>query len=462
MESHYDKLNKKLDRLLERQKKHTMYTTHGQQQRSYPHTINLTNIQFASEEEALLDLGLQYSLQKPSATTWTNLALEMERAIKLLDDKVQSAFRIIAAKKLKQIYNTNHYNTTHKRQLHILKSINRKITNGYAMITRADKGKTTVIIHTHDHANKVHTFLSENNFHAISNDPTNKDHKRIQKALQQCDGVINKQQIKHMTQKNPAPPTLKALLKLHKPNITMRPVVNNRNAPVYKTAKKLNVTLNNHLHLNNQYTAFNSTTLANDLIKLKIDNKHRLLTLDIKDLYINIPIKETIDITRTQLLMNTDRQTTNQIITLQEIILGQNYFSFQGQIYQLVKGVAMGSPISGTMAEIFLKQLEKTHIKQLIDSNNITFYTRYMDDILIVYDSTCTTPKNILQYIDTIHSSIQLKLNQESNDSISFLDLLITRKPAYLEIDIFQKPTAADTTINFLSNHPLEHKLAAY
>jgi hypothetical protein len=47
-------------------------------------------------------------------------------------------------------------------------------------------------------------------------------------------------------------------------------------------------------------------------------------------------------------------------------------------------------------------------------------------------------------------------------DFTKFLDLLITRKPTSLELDIYCKPTATDTTINFLSNHPLEHKLAAY
>ena len=76
MESHYDKLNKKLDRLQERQKKTTTQATHRQQQQTYPRTVNLTNIHFTSEEKALLDLGLQYSLQKPPTTTWTNLTLE--------------------------------------------------------------------------------------------------------------------------------------------------------------------------------------------------------------------------------------------------------------------------------------------------------------------------------------------------------------------------------------------------
>jgi len=82
-------------------------------------------------------------------------------------------------KKLKQPYNTNHHNSTHKRQSHILKQMKHKIVNNNAMITQADKGKTTVIIYTHGYNDKVHTFLSENNFHTVPKDPTIKDQKLI-------------------------------------------------------------------------------------------------------------------------------------------------------------------------------------------------------------------------------------------------------------------------------------------
>jgi hypothetical protein len=85
-----------------------------------------------------------------------------------------------------------------------------------------------------------------------------------------------------------------------------------------------------------------------------------------------------------------------------------------------------------------------------------------VDGILIVYDSMLTTHESILQYINMIHSNIQLNPTQETNCNVSFLDLSITRKPAYLAIDIYRKPTTTETTINFLSNHPLQHKLAAY
>jgi hypothetical protein len=59
--------------------------------------------------------------------------------------------------------------------------IKQKITNNNAVITRADKGKTTVIMYTHDFNDKVHNFLSENNFRTIPNNPTTIDQRNIKK-----------------------------------------------------------------------------------------------------------------------------------------------------------------------------------------------------------------------------------------------------------------------------------------
>ena len=46
---------------------------------------------------------------------------------------------------------------------------------------------------------------------------------------------------------------------------------------------------------------------------------------------------------------------------LLQIILKQDYFSFQYNSYQPEKGFSMGSPISNTIAEIFLQYLEDMH-----------------------------------------------------------------------------------------------------
>jgi hypothetical protein len=122
----------------------------------------------------------------------------------------------------------------------------------------------------------------------------------------------------------------------------------------------------------------------------------------------------------------------------------------------------MGSPISGLIAEIFLQHNENKHIKQILDTKHTAFYTRYVDDILVIYDSTRLSPQDIHTYINGIHQNIKLKATPEENSAIDFLDLTITRIHNRLQIDIHRKPTATDTTINFQSNHPTEQKIATY
>jgi pyruvate/oxaloacetate carboxyltransferase len=46
----------------------------------------------------------------------------------------------------------------------------------------------------------------------------------------------------------------------------------------------------------------------------------------------------------------------------------------------------MGSSIPNRIAEIFLQHIENTHLKLLLDTKNTIFYTRYVDDILLIYD----------------------------------------------------------------------------
>jgi len=122
----------------------------------------------------------------------------------------------------------------------------------------------------------------------------------------------------------------------------------------------------------------------------------------------------------------------------------------------------MGSPVSNTVAEIFLQDLENTHLKQILDAQNITFYARYVDDILLIYNTKNTTPEIMHSHINKVHPNLQCTLPLNTTISISFLDLLIIRHSTQIENNIFRKPTTTDTTINYTSNHPTEHKMAAY
>jgi hypothetical protein len=107
-----------------------------------------------------------------------------------------------------------------------------------------------------------------------------------------------------------------------------------------------------------------------------------MITYELKDLYVNILTEETLTITKSRLLKSNDTQITQQITTLMRLVISQNYFTFQNQVYQPEKGISMGSPISSTIAEIFYQYFEDIHIKKLLDTINVIFYTSYIDDIL--------------------------------------------------------------------------------
>jgi hypothetical protein len=119
MDAHYEKLNKKLDKIVGKQKQ-PPHSVHKQQQNYFPHTINLTKIKFTNDEQALLDLGLQYNIQPPLKKRWTNIVLETEKAIILLEAREQKAFCILATKKLKYTTSTTtHTQHTQEKMIYI-------------------------------------------------------------------------------------------------------------------------------------------------------------------------------------------------------------------------------------------------------------------------------------------------------------------------------------------------------
>ena len=70
METHYNNLNHKLDKLQNMQhgKNKAQHNPEGQQ--FYPRTVNLTKIKFTKAEMAVLNHGLQHSVEKPLKTYW--------------------------------------------------------------------------------------------------------------------------------------------------------------------------------------------------------------------------------------------------------------------------------------------------------------------------------------------------------------------------------------------------------
>ena len=101
---------------------------------------------------------------------------------------------------------------------------------------------------------------------------------------------------------------------------------------------------------------------------------HKIITLDIKDLYVNLPKQGIIQSTTIWLDRNKIcKDEKVQILQLLNVIMEQSYFQYNNQYYKPEKGIAMCSPISGTLAEIYLQLIEEHYIKHWIENQDIVY-----------------------------------------------------------------------------------------
>ena len=169
------------------------------------------------------------------------------------------------------------------------------------------------------------------------------------------------------------------------------------------------------------YNTQNSQEVAEELLKLQIHENVRIITLDVKDMYVNLPIPEILLTTSLWLNKhnNYNKQRNEHILHILNVILRQNYFQHEGRIFQPEKRIAMGSPLSSTIAEIYIRYFENIYIKHWLDSKEIVFYKLYVDDIMILYDQQKTDKHTILQKINEIDKHLQFKISTEVNNKIN-------------------------------------------
>ena len=78
----------------------------------------------------------------------------------------------------------------------------------------------------------------------------------------------------------------------------------------------------------------------------------------------------------------------------------------------------MESPLSSTVAEIYLQFLEEMSVKQWLESKEIIYYKRYVDDILIIFDQNKVTER-ITNHMNNIDKHLEFKLSEEENYTIN-------------------------------------------
>jgi len=127
-------------------------------------------------------------------------------------------------------------------------------------------------------------------------------------------------------------------------------------------------------------------SFADDLHEMKIDEQDILVSFDVSSLFTNVPVDETIEMLAEKGFkdnwFNKEYDlniTKTDLIELLEVATKNQLFQFEGNLFEQVDGVAMGSPLGPLMANAFMCNIEE----KLENQNKMpAFYKRYVDDTL--------------------------------------------------------------------------------
>ena len=230
----------------------------------YTRISNQTSVVFDKEELDVLNKGLKYNIPPNlrNNNRFINEIANMEAAIKTVSDhQIQNELRALMNVKLNKRIKLNKPLTTYRKhatETKILGQIKDKLTSNNAVITKADKGNTIVILDTQVYNNKVLEFIDNNNIRTLNSDPTNEYVKQLNGIINRCGSLFDDNVRRYIKPINARAPQLTGLPKIHKANIPVRPLINYTSAPGYKTAKKLYHIIKNSIVLKNNHSIKNN------------------------------------------------------------------------------------------------------------------------------------------------------------------------------------------------------------
>ena len=246
-------------------------------------------------------------------------------------------------------------------------------------------------------------------------------------------------------------------VKIHKPNSPLRPIISQVPTPTYRLAKQLNSIISPYTP---KKFSLNSVDEFLDILHSK-KPQGIMASLDVESLFSHDPILPTVDIILNNVYHHPELPPPNVPENiLKELLLACTteapFGSPTGQLYYQVDGVAMGSPLGCTFADIYMCNLENSILQ---DSDLRPFiYCRYVDDIFVEVrsDSHLRELQLAMEAASVLRFTSELSLQHK----IPFLDVYISSQVDKYETSVYRKKTDIGRCLNAVSECPQRYKLS--
>jgi len=228
------------------------------------------------------------------------------------------------------------------------KAIKNLRNNNDIVILKADKGGATIIMNYEDYVSKMKDHLyNSGSYKKLEENPISKITRLVKKAIK--DTNLDDKLKKRLTPDNEITPRIYGAPKVHKKEVPLRPIVNTIGSPTYELAKYVASILAPLVGKTSSYIK-DSNQFVNFIKNTTVDPEDKLVSFDVVQLFTKIPLDEAIQVVKEV----ADPQTAK----LAEICLRSTFFSFQGEIFEQTSGVAMGSPLSPIVDNLFMEKFE--------------------------------------------------------------------------------------------------------
>jgi hypothetical protein len=261
-------------------------------------------------------------------------------------------------------------------------------------------------------------------------------------------------------------PKFYILPKLHKETVKGRPIVASCNWITTPLSKYCNWVLQNEImdKIENNISIMlkNSIQLINEIEDMEISDTTYLVTFDIESLYTNINQDEASKIILAILYKSFNSNMGFCILhpmiiyEFLNFIFNNNYIMFNDQIFKQHYGIAMGTSVAPTIANIYMWDLENKLFNKLNHINSKLIpkkYYRYLDDIFMLWDRSLDELINFKDIFNSMDPNIKLTMNHDLN-TIDYLDLIIYKNNNKINFKVHQKALNKYLYIPYNSNHP--------
>ena len=304
----------------------------------------------------------------------------------------------------------------------------------------------------------MNTLISDSNkFKILKKDPTLLRQGQLQRFLLSLKkkGFFTDGDYEKVYPRGSQPARMYGLPKLHKKFVVegkmphFRPINSSIGCYNYGLAKFLSKMLDPYVSKKHS-----ASDTFNFLKNLNEQNREEvfMVSYDVTSLYTNILLNDTIQIAVDKIFEaeHTKLKISKiELTKLFEFATSGTHFQFNGQMYDQVDGVSMGSPLAPTLANLFMGHHEDDWLDS-DEASNVLFYNRYVDDIFCLVKNEKEAVK-FLEFLNTRHENIKFTMEKEENEKIPFLDVSIKKLNKSFVTSVYKKPSDTGLFTNFCS-----------